>query len=165
MGFRRLNRRLHRWCAFLAALPLLAMLLSGLLLQFKKELPWIQPATIKGEGGPPRIGFDRILTAARQVPEAGIRGWGDIDRIDVRPGKSMLKVRARNRWEIQLDTATGKILQSAYRRSDLIEALHDGTFFHQQAKHWLYFPAALLLLVSLLTGLYLFIPPRRRGKY
>lgn len=81
----------------------------------------------------------------------------------------MLKVRAENRWEIQLDAATGEILQVAYRRSDLIESIHDGTFFHQKARFWLLFPSAIILLGMLLTGIHLFIIPyrvaarRRRG--
>lgn len=71
----------------------------------------------------------------------------------------MLKVRARNRWEIQLDSKSGKILQVAFRRSDLIESLHDGSFFHERLKLWLFFPSALLLLGLWVTGIYLFLLP------
>ncbi|MFN6320910.1 MAG: PepSY domain-containing protein, partial [Bacteroidota bacterium] len=31
-------------------------------------------------------------------------------------------------WEVQLDGATGNVLQISQRRSDLIEDLHDGSF-------------------------------------
>ena len=71
----------------------------------------------------------------------------------------MLKIRAKNRWEIQLDTNTGAILQVAYRRSDLIESLHDGTFFHDKVKLWVLLPNAVVLLGMWLTGIYLFVLP------
>ena len=165
MRFSTLIRKLHKWCAVFAALPLLVILVTGVLLEFKKESAWIQPPTAQGAGGSPEIGFDRILEAACSVPEADIKSWDDVDRIDVRPVKGMLKLRSNNMWEIQIDTRTGEMLQKAYRRSDLIEDIHDGSFFHDLAKHWIFFPAAVLLLITWLTGVYIFLKPhlgRRR---
>ena len=153
------NRRLHRWGAILIALPLLVVVGSGILLQLKKESDWIQPPTKRGSGGPPAISFSDILAAAAGVPEAGVANWDDVDRLDVRPGKGVVKVRANSGWEVQVDTSTGDVLQSAIRRSDLIESIHDGTFFHDAAKHWVFFPAAILLLAIWITGLYLFLLP------
>ena len=86
--------------------------------------------------------------------------WEDIDRLDVRPEKGMLKVRSKNRWEIQLDTATGQILQVALRRSDLIESLHDGSFFSNRIKMIVFLPTALVLVVLWGTGVYLFFLPQ-----
>ena len=114
---------------------------------FKKDVAWIQPPTQRGSTEELGIGFEEILASARSVPEAGIKGWDDVDRLDVRPSKGMLKVRARNRWEIQLDAATGEILQVAYRRSDLIESLHDGSFFHDKIKLYVFVPSAVLHLM------------------
>ena len=68
----------------------------------------------------------------------------------------MLKIRCKNRWEIQLDANSGEVLQVAYRRSDLIESIHDGSFFHDRVKLWVFLPAALVLGVLWLTGSYLF---------
>lgn len=76
----------------------------------------------------PTLSFAEVLEIAKSAPEAEILSWDDIDRLDVRPDKGMLKVRSKNRWEVQVDTATGEILQVAFRRSDLIESLHDGSF-------------------------------------
>ena len=42
---------------------------------------------------------DEILERAKQVPEAEIAGWEDVDRLDVRPARGIVKVRAQNRWE------------------------------------------------------------------
>ena len=105
------------------------------------------------------IGWDRILEIARAVPEAGVRTWDDIDRVDVRPSRGILKVTTRTRWELQIDAQSGALLQSAYRRSDLIESIHDGSFFHPSAKLGLFLPAGIVLLLMLVSGMYLFWLP------
>jgi len=154
-----LNRKIHHWGSTIIAVPLAIVLLTGVLLLLKKEFDWIQPPTIKGEQKGIGIAFDQILAAARTVPQAEIETWSDVDRLDVRPGKGMLKVRAENRWEIQLDANTGAVLQVAYRRSDLIESIHDGSFFGELAKFWVFLPSALALIGLWITGLVLFFHP------
>jgi uncharacterized iron-regulated membrane protein len=135
------------------------IIVTGVILQLKKESAWIQPPTQQGSGGEPSLGFDQILAATRDVPEAEVDGWYDVDRLDVRPGKGMLKVRSKNRWEVQLDAKNGDVLQVAYRRSDLIESIHDGSFFHRGFKLWVFLPTALILAALWATGIYLFILP------
>lgn len=141
-------------------MPLFVVISTGLLLQLKKQVPWVQPPTQKGSAKVPALGFDQILRTASLSPEANITSWADIDRLDVRPGQGVVKVQATNGWEVQVDAATGAILQTAYRRSDFIEAMHDGSFFHEHAKMWIFLPTGLLLLCLWLTGLYLWIAPR-----
>jgi uncharacterized iron-regulated membrane protein len=152
-------RKCHRWGSLLVALPFLLVILTGVLLQLKKEWTWIQPPTTRGEGKVPTLAFDAILSAVRTVPQAEVRTWGDVDRLDVRPGRGIAKVVARNRWEVQIDLKTATILHVAYRRSDLIETLHDGSWFHEHAKLWVFLPVALVVLGLWLTGMYLFILP------
>jgi len=164
----KFNRVFHRWVSVVISLPLLLVIGTGLLLLLKKDVAWIQPPTQRGSTKELGIIFDQVLASARSVPEADIKGWDDIDRLDVRPSKGMLKVRANNRWEIQLDAATGEVLQVAYRRSDLIESLHDGSFFHDKVKLFVFLPSAVLLLLLWVTGIYLFVLPflvrrNRRG--
>lgn len=162
------NRKLHRWGSILIAVPLLVVIATGVLLQVKKDWSWVQPPTLRGsEQGAPTIAFERVLDAARSVPDAGISGWDDVDRLDVRPSKGVVKVRGKNRWEVQVDTSTGAVLGVAYRRSDLIESLHDGSWFADGAKLWVFLPTALVLLGLWGTGLYLFALPhlaRRRAR-
>jgi hypothetical protein len=168
MKFQVLNRKVHYWASAAIALPVLVILGSGLLLQLKKQLPWVQPTEQRGVGKEPAVSFQQILEACRGVPEAGVRGWEDVDRVDVRPGRGMLKVTSRSRWEVQIDTQTGAVLQAAYRRSDLIESIHDGSWFHDGVKLWVFLPAGATLLLLWLTGMYLFLLPilvrRRRGR-
>jgi uncharacterized iron-regulated membrane protein len=156
---RLLNRQLHRWGAILVALPFLVVIATGLLLQLKKQLTWVQPPEQRGSPGAPALHLTEILEAARKVPEAGVIDWTHIDRLDVRPSKGIVKVATVSRWELQFDLATGALLQSAYRRSDLIESLHDGSFFHPAAKLWIFLPTAVVVLGLWLTGIYLFLLP------
>lgn len=167
MKFSKLNRLFHRWGSIIVAAPVLLVICSGVLLLLKKESAWIQPPTQSGSSQEMLVSFEQILKVSSTVPEAEIETWQDISRLDVRPSKGMLKVRANNGWEIQLDSKTGELLQSAYRRTDLIESLHDGTFFHDRAKLWLFLPSAIVLLGLWLTGIYLFLLPsitRRKKK-
>lgn len=157
----RWTRRLHRWGAVLAAVPLLLVVVTGLLLQVKKQVPWVQPPTLRGSVQHPATGFDAILDAARSVPEASVRDWADINRLDVQPGRGIVKVLCRNRWELQLDLADGRVLSSNYRRSDLIESLHDGSFFSDGAKLWVFLPNGLILLGLWVTGAWLWWLPWR----
>ena len=71
----------------------------------------------------------------------------------------MVKVRSTNQWEIQIDLERGTVLKTAYRRSDIIEQLHDGSWFHNAAKLWLFFPVGIIVLILWLSGMYLFFIP------
>jgi hypothetical protein len=165
--FNILNRKIHYWLSIVAVVPILVIVVSGLFLQTKKYFEWIQPPELRGASKTPLISLPQVLEISKTVPEAEIRTWEDINRLDVRPSRGMLKVRANNNWEIQIDTENGAILQTAYRRSDIIESIHDGSYFHEGVKIWIFLPAGFVLLILWLTGIYLFILPiwiRRRRK-
>jgi len=155
----RFNRQVHHWGAIICALPILVVLVSGLLLILKKEIEWVQPPTQKSTAGAPTLEHAQLLRIVQTVSEAEIHSWADINRLDIRPSKGVIKVRAENGWEIQLHQQTGEVKQVAYRRTDWIESLHDGSFFHKQAKLWVFLPAAVILTILWITGLYLFALP------
>lgn len=165
---RRDSRKIHRIGAIIIALPFLIVLVTGLLLQVKKDITWVQPASQEGVSSIPSISFDQILEVSKTVEEAQISSWDDIDRLDVRPDKGMVKVRAVNHWEIQIDTETSEILQVEYRRSDIIEAIHDGSWFADTAKYWIFLPTGFIVLILWITGIYMYFIPalnkRRNAK-
>jgi uncharacterized iron-regulated membrane protein len=158
-NYRILNRKLHRWAALAIALPFLIVICTGILLQLKKQIPWVQPHEQRGSEAAPTLTLDRILEIAQRVPEARVQSWSDIERIDIRPDKGLLKVIPKSRWEIQVDLGSGSVLQVAYRRSDLIETLHDGSFFHANVKLFLFLPVGIAVLGLWSTGIYLFVLP------
>ncbi|WP_372369299.1 PepSY domain-containing protein [Candidatus Uabimicrobium sp. HlEnr_7] len=151
-------RKIHYWGAIIAAIPIVIVIITGILLQVKKQSTWVQPKTIKGSGTEPQLSFAQILEIVEKT-DAKINSWQDVDRLEVRPGKGVIKIRGKNRWEVQIDASTGTVLQIAYRRSDLIESVHDGSFFHSEAKLWLFLPSAIVLLILWVTGMYLFFLP------
>lgn len=159
------SRKLHRWGALACAVPLLVVIATGLLLQVKKQVPWVQPPTARGEApdAAPGQSWSDLLAIARGVPQAEVETWADIDRLDVRPDRGIAKIRCRNRWEIQVDLASGAVLSSTVRRSDLIESLHDGSFFSEAVKLGVFLPSGILLLSLWLTGAWLwYLPIRNR---
>ncbi|WNC73641.1 PepSY-associated TM helix domain-containing protein [Thalassotalea psychrophila] len=164
MSFSKTNRTIHKWASILIALPILLTIATGTLLLLKKEISYIQPASMKGIERIPTISFNEVLNQAQTVEQANISTWQDIDRLDVRPNKGIIKIRSKNQWEIQIDSSNAEILQVAYRRSDFIETLHDATFFQDKANLWLMLPSAIILLLLWLTGLYLFIYPYFRKR-
>lgn len=155
--WKSVNRTIHYWGSSICALPILLVIITGMLLLLKKESNWIQPPTIKGSGVVPTISFDAIINSAKNIKEAEIADWSDVSRLDVRPGKGLIKIQSKNGWEIQIDHQDARVLQVAYRRSDLIESLHDGTFFGRKISYFIYLPCATILLILWVTGIYLFI--------
>ncbi len=153
------TRKLHRWGALITVLPLFLVIVSGLLLQVKKQVTWVQPPTVKGTTKVPEIEFAQILATSQLAKHAEIESWSDIDRLDVRPSKGVVKVQSKNRWEVQIDLKSSEILSESYRRSDFIESLHDGSFFPDSAKLWVFLPNGLILLGLWVSGVYLWYLP------
>lgn len=155
------NRKLHRWSAIIIAVPVIIVIVTGIILQVKKEVHWVQPPTqkVKSATGQPQLSYESLISVVSQIDGVDLKTWDDIDRLDVRPGKGVIKVRGKNRWEVQLNAATGEVLHIAYRRSDLIESIHDGTWFHDSFKLWVFLPVATILAFMWGTGLYLWTFP------
>ncbi len=168
MRARILLRKIHHWASVFIAVPLIITIGTGILLMLKKDVDWIQPPSQKGVERTviPVARFETLFEAAKSVPQAGIDHWTDLSRVDVKPGSGMVKFVSATNWEVQVDTHTADVLQVAYRRSDIIEAIHDGSFFTSWTKHYVFLPSAVILFVMWATGLYLFALPhlKRREK-
>lgn len=162
MNPKRLFRQVHYWLSLAVFLPAAIMFGAGGFLMLKKDIAWIQPETMRGsvEAQLPQASFEQMLAAARHHPEAGISDWSDIDRIDLRVDRGIAKLRGNSGWEVQVDTKTAEVLQVAYRRSDLIETIHDGSFFADWVKLYIFLPSGILLIIMWATGAYLFLLPR-----
>jgi len=142
------------------------MVSSGILLQLKKQSNWIQP-NIETISSSKPIMLQSYLDAVSTIEEANISSWDDIERIDIRPGKGIAKIKSKNNWEIQIDIETSEVYAVNYRRSDIIESIHDGSFFSEVVKYGWFLPSGILLLMLSLTGIYMFFIPilkRRRRK-
>ncbi len=141
------------------------MIGAGIFLMLKKEFDWIQPPTIEGsEAGIPTLSVAELFEAAKTAPDANFDSWDDLDRLDFKLGKGVAKFVGVNNWEVQVDTHTGAVLQVSFRRSDIIESLHDGSFFSDGVKLFLFLPAGIGLFILWCTGLYLFFLPHLKNR-
>lgn len=166
MNTKRLIRDIHHWGSIIVALPIAIMIGAGLLLMVKKEFNWLQPPTQRGagleisaDGGFEAQPLQTLFQAARQAKPGSFTEWNELARVDIKPGGDIVKFVSADNWEVQVDLVTAEVLQVAYRRSDLIESIHDGSFFAGWTKLYLFFPAGIVLLTLWATGLYLFVLP------
>jgi len=166
INHKRLWRQVHYWLSLAVFIPAGIMFFAGIFLMLKKDVAWIQPPTAIGEVANeiPTVSFEQLVAASQDYQDVQINSWSDIDRIDIRPKKGIAKVRAKSGYEIQIDTATGDVLHVAYRRSDLIESIHDGSFFSDAVKRYIFLPTGILLIIMWGSGIYLFLLPRLRKK-
>ena len=143
-------RKLHYWISPFIFIPVLVIFSTGVLLQLKKQSDWIQPPIQEGINSIPSIQFEGILEAAKSIPEANIK---------LKCFVSFWKIRSNNQWEIQIDNETNEVLSVEYRRSDIIESVHDGSFFTNYVKFGWFLPAGILLIIMSLSGMYMFLLP------
>ena len=131
------------------------MVSSGIMLQLKKQSNWVQPNVEITSSSKP-VMLQAYLDAAKSVEEANVSSWEDIERIDIRPNKGIAKLKSKNNWEIQIDIETAEIYAKNFRRSDIIESIHDGSFFSEVVKYGWFLPSGILLLILSLSGIYMF---------
>jgi uncharacterized iron-regulated membrane protein len=162
----RVNRRIHAQLGFWIAAPLLLVTVTGILLLVKKQWGFVQPPEQRGTVVDSPVGLDQILASLRAGVGLGVTGWDSVDRLDVRPGKGLVKAQLVDGREVQLDLATGRVLQVAVRRTGLIEALHDGSYFGGDvAKLGVFLPIACAVVLLIGSGLWMWWYPiqvRRR---
>jgi uncharacterized iron-regulated membrane protein len=157
--FNVLNRKVHYWASAIVAVPLFIIICTGSILQLKKHWSWVQPPEQRGSVTEPVIELSHILQSLKNEPSLNVRGWEDVNRLDVRPDKGIVKAWLNSDWEAQIDLGTGEIKQIWFRRSDWIESIHDGSIFGDAVKLGLFFPTALTLLLLWLGGMWMWLYP------
>ena len=134
-SFLRSVRKIHRYTGIFLFAFFFIIAITGLLLGWKKNsFGLILPASSTGTST--QLGEWKSTEMLNHLADSVLRANTgqetptDLDRIDIRKDKGIVKfVYIHNYWEVQLDGATGNALQISQRRSDLIEDLHDGSFF------------------------------------
>jgi len=170
----RIFRKVHR--ATGAALFIFSFFISitGLLLGWKKHSGGIiLPKTYKGTSTDLKkwLSIDSLHTLANTYLLGSVSSGlsTEIDRIDIRKEKGIVKfVYADHLWGLQLDGATGEVLHTERRYSDLIEHIHDGSVLDDylgtgdnQIKVVYTTIMGLALLLFTVTGFWLWYGPKR----
>ena len=157
----------HKWTGIVLSAVFLCTAATGFTLLIKKKVDWIQPPTMKGESGTLEdfISVPDLFNAVLAQGHADFASPEDVDRVDFRPGKRVFKVQSiRNHTEMQVCAVTGNVLHIDTRRSDLLENIHDGSFFGEWAHTWLMPVTCLGLAFLSLSGLWLWIEPTVRKR-
>jgi hypothetical protein len=174
--FTRAAFYIHLWLGDLATIALIAISITGILLNHKRglglmpEVPY-EPTASFAEA----ISLERMAAAALEAaPESAKPGWksgdpvaiGLIDRMDVRPRDGFVKVRLRDKasMEMTVDIATGRVVHVGRRGDVFLEKLHSGEAFGG-GMVILSDIAAVFLVLTLITGYWLWLAPKlNRGR-
>jgi uncharacterized iron-regulated membrane protein len=150
------GRKIHHWLSALVLVPSVLVFSTGILLQLRQDVEWIQPKAREGRSpGLPSVTWDRALETVRNVEASGIRSWSDISSVDIKPAKGVMSFRAKSGFEVQIDATTGEVLTAGPRRTGFLIELHQGSYFHPRAMNWVFLPVGLGLLGLSLTGVLL----------
>ncbi len=158
-------RSYHRYLGLALALLLLLSALTGILLAWKKQSDLLQPPTQKG--AQPGLVEWLPLDQLGEIAQSALLKEGMeledavIDRMDIRPGKGIVKILFKEGWwEVQVDGTSGKVLSIARRHSDWIEKVHDGSIISEGFKLLSMNILGFGILLLITTGIWLWYGPR-----
>lgn len=169
----RTYRSIHRIIGTYPFIFFFIVSTTGLLLGWKKHSGGlILPKTERGTSFDMKtwLSYDSLNSLAVQaLRDSSPTLSSEIDRIDARPDKGIVKFVFKNHYtEIQLDCATGKTLAINQRTSDIIEQIHDGSILDfafktssGQIKLGYTTITGLSLLLLTITGFFLWVNPIR----
>jgi len=170
----RMFRKIHRTLGALLFVFFFVVAITGLLLGWKKHsggLILSKSHTGKSTNPKDWLPVHVLQEKANKIvyenisPQLSL----ELDRIDIRPNQGMVKfVYIEGYWGIQLDSTTGELLHIERRNSDLIENIHDGSFFDNllktgngQIKLIYTSITGISLLAFTITGFWLWFGPKR----
>lgn len=162
----RIAFQLHLWLGVLFTAVLVVIAVTGIALNHKRGLG-LMPDVVHAPSGP----FEQALPLA-QLAAIGVRAatapagrepapLAYVNRMDVRPKDGYVKVRLRDAavTEVTVDLTSGRVLHLGPRSDTFLEKVHSGEVF---GDHWVLLSdaAALALVITLLSGYWLWIAPR-----
>lgn len=154
----------HLWLGIATTGIVLVICVTGILLNHKRPLG-LMPNVPNPSPGALAQSLPVAQLAARAegaVPPA-VAAAG-IDRMDLRPGDGLVKVRFDDRevHEVTVDLASGRVLHVGLRNDVFLEKLHSGEIFGDRGV-LLSDLAAVALAILLISGYWLWLYPRSRG--
>jgi uncharacterized iron-regulated membrane protein len=173
--FTRAAFYIHLWLGVVVTVALVAISVTGILLNHKRGLGLMPEVEHEPTGSfEQAISLERMAYAALEAAPQSARGeWkpgdpvdiGLIDRMDVRPRNGFVKVRLRDKasMEMTVDIASGRVVHVGRRGDVFLEKLHSGEAFGGLQFVILSDIAAVALVLTLITGYWLWLAPRLRG--
>ncbi len=157
------SRQTHKWIGISLSLFLALLAITGFLLATKKKFAWMQPPPAEGAkiaNASEIISVEQAVQAAYARGHKELQSLDDVNRVDYRPGDNIFKVISNEGYiEVQVDGRTGKVLSDSFRNYQLIEDIHDLSFFADLAHTWLLPAVAIGLATLAITGITIFVTP------
>jgi hypothetical protein len=169
---RRVAFYVHLWLGVLSTIALISISITGILLNHKRGLGLMPEVEHEPTGEfINAISVERWAAAAlAAAPPEARPGWepgqpvdiGLIDRMDVRPRNGFVKVRLRDKasMEMTVDINSGQVIHTGRRGDVFLEKLHTGEVFGGIRFVILSDIAAIALVLTLLTGYWLWLVPK-----
>lgn len=172
----RYTRKIHRITGISLFAFFFIVSISALLLGWKKDSGGILlPETVQGSSADfqewlPLDSLNAIASSTLKNRLKLDRAYS-VDRMDIRKSDGIVKFAYKEEYlGLQIDGATGKVLQFGPRRSDLIEGIHDGSIVDDYLGLGGIFKLVYTTVMSLalflftLTGFWLWLGPKQMKK-
>ena len=173
----RVIRKIHRLTGIFLFFFFLIIGLTGLFLGWKKHSGgYLLANTYQGTSTNINnwLPTDSLMRLAKHyiLQSNGTETSTEIDRIDIRPDKGIVKFIFKENYNaVQLDASNGRLLHIEKRRADFIEHIHEGTivdrmFGLQNGQFKLFYTTlmGLALITFSITGFWLWYGPKRMHK-
>lgn len=157
----------HLWFGVIFTVALIVISVTGILLNHKRglglmpDVPHEPSADFAGSLALDSLAAIALHSVAK--PTEASPTLRDVDRMDVRPRDGFVKVRMRNAasTEVTVDIATGRVLHIGPRGDVFLEKLHSGEAFGSRGV-LLGDAAAVVIVITIITGYWLWVTPKRR---
>ena len=164
------TRSLHRWIGFTASVFLAVISVTGFFLAMKGRFAFMRPPvqeTASLERIEDILPVAEILRIAFDAGHPELSEVKEVDRVDYRPKDNVFKVVSKDGYrEIQVDGTQGKIVSNAFRNDQLMEDIHDMSFFADAVHGYLLPVVAVGLCFLSISGIFIFLTPiYRRWKF
>lgn len=152
----------HLWAGVALGALLLVVSVTGILLNHKRGLG-LMPEVTHTPTGPLEEALPLSSLEALAREHGGAAAATGVDRMDVRPGDGVVKVRFRDAGstEVTLDLTSGAVLDVGERNDAFLEKLHSGEIF---GPRWVLLSdlAAVAVVLLVGSGLLLWLAPKAR---
>lgn len=154
----------HLWLGIVTTGIVLIICVTGVLLNHKRALGLMPDVPNDAPGAlAASLPIAELASRAERAVRPQVAASG-IDRMDVRPGDGLVKVRFDDRQvhEVTVDLASGRVLHVGLRNDVFLEKLHSGEIF---GDGWTLLSdlAAIALAILVISGYWLWLDPRSRA--
>ncbi|KAF3984814.1 MAG: hypothetical protein HFP81_00250 [Methylococcales symbiont of Hymedesmia sp. n. MRB-2018] len=158
------SHKLHRVSAYVIAIPFLVILITGILLLLRKDLPFMR------SGGEPNIKVEQIQKMEyvfNVIDDRFNVRFDDIKAVHLYINRGIYRVddKQGKTYNLKADDLT---TISTYVKKDTISnfifRLHEGTIFGDFTLYFIYLPSSIFMMLLLFSGIY-FLTIRIKKKF